>query len=153
MRIYLPTTLPALAAVLSAGRAGDDGGAPLRAYTATPALRTLIGDDDETLEYEAMRAAADESLRLLAADPAAPERRVVLAADIPDTAIDPLDAADDPAAVAVRAPVPLKRIASGHVDDESAAGDIAAAAADPASDRADDHELLWFATQELPHIC
>ncbi|PSK97139.1 hypothetical protein CLV63_109142 [Murinocardiopsis flavida] len=153
MRIYLPTTLPALAAALAAGRVEGDDGTPLRAYAATAALRGLVGDDDEALEYEAMRAAADASLRLLAADPAAPRRRVVLAADIPDTAIDPVHDADpadpggpdDPAAVAVRGGVPLKRVASGHVDDDAAADDIAAG-------RTDDHELLWFATQELPYL-
>ena len=77
MRVYLPTTLTALACLL---RAGVIGPAPVRGYAVTPALREWYASGDlEELEYVAMAQAARESLRLLADDPQAPRRRVVLA--------------------------------------------------------------------------
>src|SRR5215831_12994439 len=79
MRVYLPTTLTALACLL---RAGEIGPAPVRGYAVTPALREKYASGDlEELEYVAMAHAARASLRLLADDPRAPRRRVVLAAD------------------------------------------------------------------------
>ena len=82
MRVYVPATLPALAGVL---RAAEIGPAPLQAFTVTPALREWYASADvEELEYAAMMHAARASLRLLLADPRAPRRRVVLAADVPD---------------------------------------------------------------------
>ena len=82
MRVYLASTMPALAAALQAGQIGP---APLAGFAVTPALREWYasGDLDE-LEYAALAVAARASLRLLAADAAAPPRRVTLAADVPD---------------------------------------------------------------------
>jgi hypothetical protein len=82
MRVYLPATLPGLAGLL---RKAEIGPAPLRAFAVTPALREWYasGDLDE-LEYVAMMHAARASLRLLVADPGAPRRRVVLAAEMPE---------------------------------------------------------------------
>ncbi|MGP4026584.1 DUF6912 family protein [Actinomadura sp. 3N407] len=165
MRVYLPSTLTLLA---GAHAAREIGPAPLAAHAVTPALREwYAGGDLEELEYAAMSAAARASLRLLAAAPAAPRRRVVLAAEVPDGQVrwvgtDVVGA--DRALVEVSAAVPWTKIASGHVDDAGAAADIAAAAdALPAADAGDDdarftvdgaegHELLWYATQELPHL-
>jgi len=156
MRVYLPSTLPGLADVL---REDAVGPAPLHGFAVTPALREAYASgDEEELEYIAMLAAARESLRLLRADPTAPRRRVVLAADADVTwiAYD-----DDPAAVVVTEPIPLAAVASGHVDDEDAEADVtvavdAIAAADGgdedagfAVDGAEGHELAWYATQEL----
>ncbi|MFI0484841.1 DUF6912 family protein [Actinomadura sp. 9N215] len=166
MRVYLPSTLALLAGVHAAQEAGP---APLAAHAVTPALREwYAGGDQEELEYAAMSAAARGSLRLLAADPAAPRRRAVLAAEVPDHLVSWAGNAeignDDRTIVEVSAAVPWKWIASGHVDDPSAEADVAAAAAAlPAADAGDDdarftvdgaegHELLWYATQELPHL-
>ncbi|MFC7327566.1 DUF6912 family protein [Marinactinospora rubrisoli] len=149
MRIYLPSTLPALAAALAEGRFEP---APLSGYGVTPALRARLGDDEEELEYEAMRAAADASLRLLAADPAAPRRRVVIAAEVPETAVDPATESGEPAALTVHGAVPLKRVASAHVDDEAAMTDVATAVTEDDPARADEHELLWYATQEFRYL-
>jgi hypothetical protein len=164
MRVYIPSTLTGLARVLEAREAGP---APLAAYAVTPALREWYADgDEEELEYAAMTAAARASLRLLAAEPDAVPRRVVLAAEVPDQAVKPAvsghDFAEDTRArVEVTAPVPWRGIASGHVDEEAAEPDVRAAVqALPAADRGDDdarftvdgaegHELLWYATQEL----
>ncbi|CAM4257947.1 hypothetical protein GCM10009799_26770 [Nocardiopsis rhodophaea] len=149
MRIYLPSTLPALATVLADGEVRGD---PITAFAVTPELTEGTPGDSEELEYEALYAAADASLRLLAADPAAPRRRVVLAADLPDKLIGPAPDATHPAEVALTGTVPLKRVASAHVDDEDAADDIARAVADPESGHDDEHELMWYATQELKYL-
>jgi len=159
MRVYLPTTLTALACLL---RAGEIGPAPVRGYAVTPALREWYASGDlEELEYVAMAHAARASLRLLADDPLAPRRRVVLAADVPDGQVSHNGGFDEPTLVEVGAPVTMDRVASGHVDDLLAVDDIAeAAAALPAADKGDDdaqfavdgaegHELLWYASQEL----
>ena len=85
MRVYLASTLPGLAEILADGQAGP---APLRAFAVTPALREAYASgDDEELEYTALLVAAKQSLRLLDADPGAPRRRVVLAADVPDAQV------------------------------------------------------------------
>ena len=95
MRVYVPLTLPGLA---EAHKAGELGPAPLIAYAVTPALREwYVSDDIEELEYAALNRAAQASLRLLAVDPQAARRRVVVAVDVadglavadPDRALDP----------------------------------------------------------------
>ena len=159
MRVYLPTTLTALACLL---RAGEIGPAPVRGYAVTPALREWYASGDlEELEYVAMAHAARASLRLLADDSLAPRRRVVLAADVPDGQVSHNGGFDEPTLVEVGAPVTMDQVMSGHVDDQLAVDDIAeAAAALPAADKGDDdaqfavdgaegHELLWYASQEL----
>jgi len=159
MRVYLPTTLTALARLL---RTGAVGPAPVRGFAVTPALREWYASGDlEELEYVAMAHAARASLRLLAGDPQAPRRRVVIAADLPDEQIEHDGGFDDPSLVEIRAPVTVDRVVSGHVDDVLAVADIAeAVAALPAADQGDEdarftvdgaegHELLWYASQEL----
>ena len=163
MRVYVPATLPALAGVL---RAAEIGPAPLQAFTVTPALREWYASADvKELEYAAMMHAARASLPLLLADPQAPRRRVVLAADVPNTEAGRGGGFDggfeEPTLVLLSAPVPLARVVSGHVDDLAAVADVGeAVAALPAADAGDDdarflvdgaeeHELLWYATQEL----
>ena len=162
MRVYLPGTLPALATVL--GRT-DVGEPPLRGFAVTPALREWYSSGDlEELEYVAMAHAARASLRLLADDPQATRRRVVLAADVPDEKVEHNGGFDEPTLVEVGAPVTMDHVVSAHIDDLLAVDDIAeAAAALPAADKGDDdaqfavdgaegHELLWFASQELPYL-
>jgi uncharacterized protein DUF6912 len=135
------------------------------AYTVTPALREAYASGDtEELEYVALLAAARDSLSLLAADPQAPPRRVVLAADVPEDTTGLMTHPDHPAQILVATPVPAILLASAHVDDAEAAQDVAkAVAALPAAeagdedaefavDQADGHELAWYATQELPDL-
>jgi hypothetical protein len=166
MRVYLPATLPVLAAAL---RAAEIGPAPVQAFAVTPALREWYASADlEELEYAALMHAARASLRLLLADTAAPRRRVVLAADVPDEQAGrgggSGDGFGEPTLVLLSAPVPLARVVSGHVDDPAAVADVGeAAAALPAADAGDDdaqflvdgaegHELMWYATQELADL-
>ncbi|MFV0135671.1 DUF6912 family protein [Streptomyces sp. HMX87] len=166
MRVYVPLTLPGLA---EAHRTGELGAAPLVAYAVTPGLREwYLSEDVEELEYAALNRAALASLRLLAADAGAARRRVVVAADVPDGAAsaDP-GRGLDPAAlgeVRITAAVPLAKAASVHVDSADAETDVAAAVAALAAadggdddaqfvvDGAEDHELLWYATQEIPNL-
>jgi hypothetical protein len=162
MRVYLPSTLPALAKDL---KNGEIAPAPLRAFAVTPALREAYASgDEEELEYVATIAAARQSLRLLAGDPSAPRRRAVLAADIPDRQVSWSPDDDEPAAVLVSAPVPVTAVVSGHVDTAEAEADVAAAADAIASadagdedaeftvDGAEGYELAWYATQELVDV-
>lgn len=163
MRVYLPSTLPALARGLAAGELGP---APLPGYAVTPDLREWYASGDtEELEYAAMAAAARASLRLLAEDPDAPPRRVVLAAEVPDGAVDrPPGAEPERGLVWVTGPVLVRDLAAGHVDDEAAEHDVQAAlqalpAADTGDpdarftvDNAEGHDLLWYATQELTEL-
>ena len=162
MRVYLPATLSGLADLL---RKAEIGPAPLRAFAVTPTLRESYASGDlEELEYVAMTQAARASLRMLAADPDAPRRRVVLAADVPDESLGRGGDFGEPTIVELWEPVPLVQVVAGHVDDLLAVPDIAkAVAALPAADSGDDdarfvvdgaegHELLWYATQELPYL-
>ena len=156
MRVYLPSTLPALRRLLDDG---ELGGAPLPAYAVTGALREWYAEgDEEELEYAAMALAAAASVRLLDVDPEAPRRRVVVVAEAPD--VEPVPDVDR-AAVRVLSPVPLRRVQAVHVDDPAAEADVAAAAdavieADLGSEdaafrveQAEGHELQWYATQEI----
>ncbi|SEM78828.1 DUF6912 family protein [Nonomuraea pusilla] len=166
MRVYLPCTLPALARAVEAGLLGP---APLTGYAVTPALTEWYASGDtEELEYVALTEAARASLRMLAADRAdgveAPPRRVVVAADVPDRAVSAVADLDERARVRLADPVALAKVASVHVDDLDAVADVeAAVAALPAADGGDDdarftvdgaeaHELMWYATQEIPDL-
>jgi hypothetical protein len=157
MRVYLPATLPLLAAWRVAGEA--PAGA---AHAVTPALREWYREgDSEELEYTATVAAARSSLRLLADDPQAPRRRVVLAADVPDGAVTP---GAERSEVRLAVGVPLRDWASVLADDRDAATVVeAAVGALPAADagdedaeftldEADAHELGWYAVQELGEL-
>ena len=162
MRVFLPSTLPALAQAL---RAGQVGPGPLPGFAVTPALReTYASGDTEELEYAALTEAARASLRMLAGDPAAPSRRVVLAAEVPADQVS-WDAQDgEPARVVISQAIPLARLASAHVDAPEADADVRSAVealslADAGDedarftvDGAEGHELGWYATQELSYL-
>ena len=163
MRVYLPATMSVLRTLVDEGRLTG----PHTAFAVTPQLREFFALSDadadvEELEYAALLTAARASLRLLDIDPLAPRRRVVLAADVPDDAVTPMD---DPhverGAVRVKADVRLQDVASAHIDGEEAEEDVRAAVnvvleADLGSDdaqfvvdQAEGHELAWYASQEI----
>jgi hypothetical protein len=159
--VYLPATATTLRDLLAAGSVGAP---PMTAFAVTPALREWYLDDDiEALEYAALVEAARASLRLLDADPTAARRRVVIAAEVPDSAVTIRDDLDR-GVVRVDAAVSLADIASVHVDEPDAADAVAAAAesivaADlgnaDAQDRVDDaegYELAWYANQEIGNV-
>ncbi|MFC8723482.1 DUF6912 family protein [Kitasatospora sp. NPDC057198] len=167
MRVYVPTTLNDLAVAHPEGVLEQSV-----AYAVTPALREwYVSDDLEELEYAALNRAALSSVRLLAADPDAPRRRVVLAVEIADSAVAPFpgDEYQDQASlgrVVLAGPVRLAKAAAVHADDTDAdvLADIGAAAgaitaadggdqdAQFTVDGAEDHELLWYAVQEIPGL-
>lgn len=161
MRVYLPSTLSRLAAIAAAGEVGP---APLAGCAVTPALREWYAEgDQEELEYAALTAAARLSLRLLAADPTAPRRRVVLAADdVPDRAAEP--GPESRAAVRLTVAVPLSQVAAIHVDDPAVIEAVGVAVvALPAADAGDEdaaflvaeaeaHELQWYAPSEISEL-
>lgn len=132
------------------------------AHAVTPALREWYAEgDEEELEYVAFTRAAQGALRLLRHDPAAPRRRVVVSADVPAAAVTREDRELGSSEVRLAGPVPLAAVAAIHIDSESAADDVAAAAevveealaGDPDAqftvDGAEDHELEWYDVSEL----
>jgi len=144
VRVYLPTTLDAV-----------QPGADLtvrQAHAVTVALRAALPDtDDEGLEYVAQLAAADDALAALAADPAAPRQRVVVAADVEAARPAP----DGPAtAVVLSGPVAPAQVACLLVDEPEAAADVAAAAGgdQSARDRLDARDLLWYDVSEIGFV-
>jgi hypothetical protein len=159
MRVFVAATVPLLRRLRDAGLP-----APLAAHAVTGALREWYAEGDgEELEYAASTEAAAASVRLLAADPRAPGRRVVLAAEVPEASVRP--AADGPrSAVVLGADLTVGQVVSVHVDDADAVEDVVAAArAVPGADAgeedarlavedAEGHELLWYDVTELDDL-
>jgi hypothetical protein len=143
LRVYLPATLPALARLRERGELAVPEG-----YAVTAALRDeLGGDDPEQLAYAAFQLAADASLELLAADPAAPRRRVVVAADAPAAPAAPEPG--HPGRVRLAAPVGVAAVAALHVDGPTAEPEVASAIA---SGEPVEHELEWYDVSELAQL-
>ncbi|WP_371831134.1 DUF6912 family protein [Rhodococcoides kroppenstedtii] len=171
MRVFVPATTTMLRALI------DDGEfSPISrtAFAVTPTLREAYssGDDDELADV-ALREAARASLRLLGGEDAADggdadaaaagsaPRRVVIAADVDPVTLRP-DL--DDAVVRLPQPLSLRQVASVHVD--LAEAEPAVRAAVEAIDAADlgdvdaefvlgdaeDHELAWYAPQEIPFL-
>ncbi|WP_016697438.1 DUF6912 family protein [Actinoalloteichus spitiensis] len=163
MRVYVPVTVTMLRSLVDTGELRAISGT---AFALTPMLRESYasGSTDE-LEYAAMLEAARASLRLLAAewaeDQKTPARRGVVAADVEDVRLRPdLDAA----VVRLPGPVTYAQVAAVHLDDPAAEDAVRTAAevvdaADLGDDdaefqigEAEDHELAWYAPQELPFL-
>ena len=162
VRVYVPATVPMLAALRASGQLGE---VPVVAHAVTPALREWYAEgDEEELEYVAFIRAAQGALQLLRHDPAAPRRRVVVSADVPGSALVREEVELGSSTVRLPQPVTLTEVASIHVDGADAAEQVAAAAevveealaGDPDAqftvDGAEDHELEWYAVSELDHL-
>jgi hypothetical protein len=147
------------------------------AFAVTPALRESYSEgDDEELAEVALREAALASVRLLAgaadepssdvAGQAAPStglpaRRAVLVAEVGSAS--PRPDLDD-AVVRLSEPIPYDDVIAAYVDNEDAESAVLAAveavdAADLGDEDAEltvgdaqDHDLAWYATQELPFL-
>ncbi len=163
MRVYLPATTTVLRRLVDEGALPG----PHTAFAVTPQLREFYelsdaGADVEELEYAALLAAARASLRLIDIDPTAARRRVVVAADVADGAVRPIDDPDtDRGAARVETDIDVRDVASAHIDGADAEDDVRAAVnvvleADLGSedaqfvvDQAEGHELAWYARQEL----
>jgi hypothetical protein len=164
-QVYIPATLAMLQQLVAEGSLWPVNGT---AFAVTPTLREAYaeGDDDELAEV-ALREAALASLRLLAAHEAegANEtmrpRRAVLAAEVDDVNFRP-DL--DDAVVRLTGPVAVDQVIAAYVDNSDAEPAVAKAievidAADLGDEDADlivgdaqDHDLAWYASQELPFL-
>ncbi len=134
------------------------------AFAVTPTLREAYahGDDDELADV-ALREAALASLRLLAGEGASdmPPRRAVVVAEAGD--LTPRPDLDD-AVVRLSGPIAFSDVIAAYVDNADA--ESAVVAAIDAVDEADlgdedaefvvgdaqDHDLAWYAPQELPFL-
>lgn len=161
MRVYVPATLAMLQQLVADQMLHARSGT---AFAVTPTLREAYseGDDDELAEV-ALREAALASLRLLGdeADGELPPRRAVLVAEVDDATARP-DL--DDAVVRLAGPVALADVIAAYVDNAEAETAVRAAieavdAADLGDEDADfvvgdaqDHDLAWYATQELPFL-
>ena len=145
MRVYLPATIGMLRRLVSDGELQPLGGT---GFALTPALReSYVSGDTEELEYAALLDAARASLRLLGDEEKEPPRRGVLSVDGADAT-----------------PRPDLDVAAVHVDTEEAeeavrsaaavidAADLGDLDAEFALGEAEDHELAWYAPQELPFL-
>lgn len=160
--VYIPATLAMLQQLVADGSLRPVSGT---AFALTPKLREAYaeGDDDELADV-ALREAALASLRLLAGEaPAAalPPRRAVLAADVADVTYRP-DL--DDAVVRLPGALAIEDVIAAYVDNADAEEAVARAieavdAADLGDEDADlivgdaqDHDLAWYANQELPFL-
>lgn len=134
------------------------------AFAVTPTLREAYaqGDDDELAEV-ALREAALASLRLLAGEgtSAMPPRRAVVVAEVDE--VTPRPDLDD-AVVRLSGPIAFGDVIAAYVDNADAEASVLAAI--EAIDEADlgdedaefvvgdaqDHDLAWYASQELPFL-
>jgi hypothetical protein len=161
--VYIPATVAMLNTLV---KTGELAAVNATAFALTPALRESYSTGDaEELEYAAMLDAARASLRLLAAeldaDPQARPRRAVIAADLDNVTLRP-DL--DYAVVRLSGPVSMKNIAAVHVDNEAAedavrraaevidAADMGDSDAEFTLGDAEDHDLAWYAPQELSFL-
>jgi hypothetical protein len=162
VRVYVPATLAMLQQLVADGSLRAVNGT---AFAVTPTLREAYaeGDDDELADV-ALREAALASLRLLAADDGVsglPQRRVVLVAEVDGATARP-DL--DDAVVRLSGPVPIGGVIAVFVDNADAEPAVRAAidavdAADLGDEDAEltvgdaqDHDLAWYAPQELPFL-
>lgn len=181
MRIYIPATVPMLRELVANRELRPVGGTAF-AVTPTLREAYASGDDDELAEVamaEAARAAlrllaaereeATESSDDEDSDADAPAttyhspvyRRAVIAADVTGAKLRP-DL--DDAVVRLAGPIGYDRIASVHVDlaeaepevakavDVVDAADLGDADAEFVLGDAEDHQLAWYAAQELPFL-
>ncbi len=170
IQVYIPATLAMLQQLVTDGSLSPVNGT---AFAVTPRLREAYaeGDDDELADV-ALREAALASLRLLAShEDRASEgsgllpRRAVLAAevDVGESGAKYRPDLDD-AVVRLGGPVTIDEVVAAYVDNAAAEPDVTRAieaidAADLGDEDAElvvgdaqDHDLAWYANQELPFL-
>ncbi|WP_371259187.1 hypothetical protein [Mycobacterium sp. GA-1285] len=161
VRVYIPATLTMLQQLVADRVLHARSGT---AFAVTPALRESYaeGDDDELAEV-ARREAALASLRLLAGEGVGdlPPRRAVVEAQV--EGVTPRPDLDD-AVVRLAGPIAFEDVIAAYVDNADAESAVLAAV--EAVDEADlgdedaefvvgdaqDHDLAWYAPQELPFL-
>ncbi|BBY78708.1 hypothetical protein MPRF_56070 [Mycolicibacterium parafortuitum] len=163
VRVYAPATLAMLQRLVADGSLRPANGT---VFAVTPTLREGYAEgDDEELAEVARREAALASLRLLGheADGELPPRRVVVEAEVDDAATTLRPDLDD-AVVRVAGDLTLSTVIAAYVDNQAAESAVEAAVdaiddADLGDEDAEltvgdaqDHELAWYAPQELPFL-
>ncbi len=169
MHVYVPATLAMLQQLVAQGSLRPVNGT---AFAVTPTLREAYseGDDDELADV-VLRDAALASLRLIGdfdvrgAAEGLPPRRVVLEADFDDVSDEITLRPDlDDAVLRLAGEIPLERVIAAYVDNAAAEPAVLAAigvvdAADLGDEDAEltvgdaqDHDLAWYAPQELPFL-
>lgn len=161
MRVYVPATLALLQQLVADRTLHARSGT---AFAVTPTLREAYaqGDDDELADV-ALREAALASLRLLAGEGTSdlPPRRAVVEVEVDEAS--PRPDLDD-AVVRLAGPIAFDDVVAAYVDNADA--ESAVLAAIDAVDEADlgdedaeltvgdaqDHDLAWYAAQELPFL-
>lgn len=165
IQVFIPATLAMLQQLVSNGSVQPVNGT---AFAVTPKLRESYaeGDDDELADV-ALQEAALASLRLLASGLGGdlPLRRAVLAVET-DPDVDGVSYRPDldDAVVRLSGPIARDQIVAAYVDNADAEQAVAAAIdvideADLGDEDADlvvgdaqDHDLAWYANQELPFL-
>jgi len=153
-RVYIPSSVEGLSNILLSGGVGP---VPFLAHAVTGDLRSALPDaDEEEWEYAALTSAAQDSLGLITDEDRA--CRVVVVAEV--ETVMPVGEGE-PSLVEVVDVVPLRNVVAVHVDSDDAQEDVSAArevwqaaqegdaAAVAALDRCLEHELGWFASQEI----
>jgi hypothetical protein len=161
VRVYIPATLAMLQQLVADRSLHARSGT---AFAVTPTLREAYAEgDDEELADVALRDAALASLRLLAGEgtSALAPRRAVVVAEVEDATARP-DL--DDAVVRLSGPIAYDDVIAAYVDNADAEPAVLPAieavdAADLGDDDAEfivgdaqDHDLAWYAPQELPFL-
>ncbi|WP_156613876.1 MULTISPECIES: hypothetical protein [unclassified Mycobacterium] len=161
VRVYIPATLTMLQQLVADRVMHARSGT---AFAVTHALRESYAEgDDEELAEVARQEAAMASLRLLAGEGVGelPPRRAVVEAEVDDATVRP-DL--DDAVVRLAGPISFDDVIAAYVDNAEA--ESAVLPAIEAVDEADlgdedaefvvgdaqDHDLAWYAPQELPFL-
>jgi hypothetical protein len=159
VRVYVPATLAMLQRLVADRSMHAANGT---AFAVTPTLRESYaqGDEDELADV-ALRDAALASLRLLDDASRLPPRRVVLVADADEVTARP-DL--DDSVVRLPGPIAFADVIAAYVDNADAEPAVRAAieavdAADLGDEDAEllvgdaqDHDLAWYAPQELAFL-
>ena len=151
IRCYVPTTLTALRTTLT----------DVRAVAPDAQGRSLRGEEFESAEFDAMCIAAALAANAVF-DPAetqtgteaAPERRVIVAYDAPESS--PTETLTEGFDLISLGDVDMTRVASFHLDEDAVWNDAVRLAlesgAEAAEDRLGESDLLWYDATELPSL-
>ncbi|MGC2940327.1 MULTISPECIES: DUF6912 family protein [unclassified Brevibacterium] len=151
IRCYIPTTLTALRSTLT----------DVRAVAPDAQGRSLRGEEFETAEFDAMCIAAAlaanaefDPAETDAVAEAAPERRVIVAYDAPESS--PAELLTDGFELITLAEVDMTRVASFHLDEDVVWDEAVRLAEETGASGAEDHlgasDLLWYDSSELDQL-
>ena len=142
-RVYVPSSIRRLQDLLVSGGLGP---LPILAHAVTQELREALREvGEEEWEYDALMAAAQDSLGVMGEEDR--PLRVVIVAEA--ESVTPVEDGEE-SLVEVDTVIPLTAVVAVHVDSEDAADTVAEA--QKVLERCLDHDLGWYATQEIPEL-